>query len=142
MSGVVLSINISKKADEPKRPIEKGVFEVGVGVLGDAHAGKPMQVSILSAERTEELEAKTGEEFSPGSFAENVTIRDFPLETLKIGDRIVIGEVILEVVQLGKPKDVAHTYSYKGHSLLPKYGVFANIVKGGVASPGDEVKNL
>ncbi len=142
MSGVVLSINISKKKDEPKRPIAEGVFEVGVGILGDAHAGKPMQVSILSAERTEELKIETGEEFSPGSFAENVTVRDFPLETLKIKDRIGIGKVILEVVQLGKPKDIAHTYSYKGHSLLPKYGVFANVVRGGVASPGDEVRLL
>lgn len=142
MSGVVLSINISKKADEPKRSIEEGVFEVGVGVLGDAHAGKPMQVSILSAERVKELEAETGEEFFPGSFAENVTVRGVAIETLKIKDRIGIGEVILEVVQIGKPKDVAHTYSYKGHSLLPKYGVFANVVRGGVAAPNDEVKLL
>jgi MOSC domain-containing protein YiiM len=142
MSGVVISINISEKKDEPKRPIAEGVFEVRVGVLGDAHAGAPMEVSILSIERAEELADETGEEFLPGCFAENVTIRDFPTENLKIGDRIGIGEVILEIVQLGKPKDIAHTYSYRGYSLLPKYWVFANVVMGGIASPGDEVKNL
>ena len=142
MSGVVISINISEKKDEPKRPIAEGVFEVGMGILGDVHAGMPMQVSILSIERTEELAEETGDEFSPGCFAENVTVRDFPTETLKLGDRIGVGEVELKIVQLGKPKDIEHTYSYKGYSLLPKYGVFANIVKRGIAYPGDEVRIL
>lgn len=140
MSGVVISVNISEKRDEPKHQLAEGVFEVGVGISGDAHAGGPMEVSILSIERTEELTVETGEEFLPGSFAENVTVRDFPLETLKIGDRIGIGEVILEIVQLGKPKDIAHTYSYRGYSLLPRYGVFANVIKGGVVSSGDEIR--
>ena len=49
MSGVVISINISEERDEPKGPIAEGVFEVGVGVSGDAHAGAPMEVSILTA---------------------------------------------------------------------------------------------
>lgn len=139
MTGSVVSVNISQEKEEPKVPVGKGVFKVGIGVVGDAHAGMPMEVSLLSIERTEELMQETGEEFTPGSFAENLTIRGFPTKSLKVGDRLKVGEVILEVVQIGKPRGSHHTYNYKGHSLLPTYGIFANIVSGGVVSPGDDV---
>jgi MOSC domain-containing protein YiiM len=47
---------------------------------------------------------------------------------------------VLEVEQLGKPPDVAHTYSFGGHSLLPTVGVFCRVVVGGRVCRGDPIR--
>jgi len=49
---------------------------------------------------------------------------------------------VLEVEQLGKPSEIAHTYSFQGHSLLPVKGIFCGIVVGGTVSAGDEIVPL
>jgi MOSC domain-containing protein YiiM len=62
-------------------------------------------------------------------------------ESLRVGDRLEIGaHMVLEVDQLGKPVDIAHTYSYQEHSLLPAKGVFCSVVSGGVVEVGDEIR--
>ena len=62
---------------------------------------------------------------------------------LQVGDRLRIGgQVVLEVEQLGKPPEIAHTYNFQDHSLLPAEGIFCAVVAGGTVSVGDEISVL
>jgi len=108
--GKVFSINLSQKKGVGKKAVEEGYLKEGWGLLRDAHSGHwHRQVSLLSWERIREQKVcpkvKKSEErgFKPGDFAENITTEGLSLATLKIGDKIEIGESIrLKVTQIGK----------------------------------------
>jgi MOSC domain-containing protein YiiM len=127
---------------EPKRNMGQGELRAGWGLVGDSHAGPPRagrwQISLLAWEDVEHLNQEFGLDAVPGSFAENLSTEGLELSGLRVGDRLKIGaEVILEVEQLGKPPEIAHTFSFQGHSLLPTKGVFCGIVVGGMVAAGD-----
>jgi hypothetical protein len=63
----------------------------------------------------------------PGSFAENLTVAGLDLLTLKLADQLQVGPALLEVVQIGKPPEVARTYSFRGVSVLPHKGIFCRV---------------
>ncbi|MEA3224038.1 MAG: MOSC domain-containing protein [Thermodesulfobacteriota bacterium] len=136
--GKVLSVNISKDKQNPKKGITSIDIDLQVGVEKDAHEGASMQVSILPYEAVN-TELGDARDFPPGCFAENITTQGIDLSGIKVGDLIKAGKVILKVVQLGKHVDQSHTYSFKGRSLLPKYGIFANVIKPGRITRGDEI---
>jgi MOSC domain-containing protein YiiM len=136
--GKVLSVNLSTDKQKPKKAVSSIEVDLKKGVIGDAHEGMPMQVSILPYEAVEKELGDTTK-FPPGSFAENITTQGVDFSEIRVGDIIKIGEVTLKVVQIGKPGNQAHTYSFNGHSLLPCYGIFANIVKPGSITIGDEI---
>jgi MOSC domain-containing protein YiiM len=77
----------------------------------------------------------------PGDFAENLTTEGIGLTSLPIGARLSVGQgVILEITQIGKD---CHTkcaiYRQIGKCVMPKEGVFARVVRGGVVKTGDEL---
>jgi MOSC domain-containing protein YiiM len=99
----------------------------------------PRQVSLLAWESIERANWEHGIEARPGSFAENLTTQGLGLLSLKVGDRLRVGEALLEVMQIGKPPEVAHTYHFHGVSVLPSEGVFCRVVEGGWVRRGDEI---
>jgi MOSC domain-containing protein YiiM len=141
IEGVVVAVSISGARTEPKVPQQEIRLRVGYGVEGDSHGGLgPREVSLLGIEAFEELKRAHGTEAAPGSFAENITTRGVDLVSLPIGTRLAVGEAVLEVVEIGKPPEAAHTYSFKGHSLLPTKGIFCRVVRGGMLRPGDSIR--
>jgi len=131
-------VNISKDKQEPKKSVDLIDIDLKKGVIGDAHEGASMQVSVLPYEALRSELGDTGN-FPPGCFAENITTQGIDFSGIRIGDQIKAGKVLLKVIQLGKPSGGSHTYSFRGHSLLPKYGIFANVVKAGRIRRGDEI---
>ncbi len=128
-----------------KMPVESGVFKVGLGLEGDAHAGgdKVKEVSLLALESIAKMNLN-GHEFKPGEFAENITTSGISLVALPVGTRLRAGEeVTLEITQIGKKchsgcvimKDM-------GICVMPKEGVFARVVRGGCIKPGDQITIL
>jgi MOSC domain-containing protein YiiM len=93
----------------------------------------------LALESIERANQEHGINAGPGSFAENLTTQNLDLLSLKVGDRLRVGEALLEVVQIGKPPEVSHTYHFHGVSLLPTEGVFCRVVEGGWVCRGDEI---
>jgi cyclic pyranopterin phosphate synthase len=88
----------------------------------------------------EQLNREQGLGAAPGGFAENLTTQDLDTSRLQVGDRLHIGkQVVLEIEQLGKPPEIAHTFSFRGHSLLPTVGVFCRVAAGGVVCRGDPI---
>ncbi|NQS89106.1 MOSC domain-containing protein [Patescibacteria group bacterium] len=144
MRGKIISINISKEKGISKRPEKEVYLKKGYGIMGDAHAGKwHRQVSLLSWESVRRFssEKKISKEFRPGDFAENITV-DIDLSPLKIGDRLKLSEdVIIRVTQIGKK---CHTdcaiYKEIGACLMPKQGIFAEVIKEGKVRPGDKIE--
>ncbi|HTY21560.1 MAG TPA: MOSC domain-containing protein [Desulfomonilaceae bacterium] len=140
-AGTIIAVCTSKRKGTPKTDVGSGQLEKGSGLKGDAHAGDwHRQVSLISIEDIKTMEAK-GLDVKPGSFAENLTTRDFDLGSIKVGDRLKIGpSVVLEVTQIGKE---CHTrcaiYNKVGECIMPEKGVFAAVIKGGEVKAGDSI---
>ena len=142
MKGKVVSINISEKKGERKKPLREVVIKENFGIEGDAHASSEWhrQVSLLAIESVRKMQ-EMGLDVKPGDFAENITTEGLDLLALPIGTRLRIGkEIIGEVSQIGK---VCHTrcaiYEQAGDCVMPKEGIFIRVLKGGIARVGDEI---
>ena len=128
----ILSINVSVRTGEQKKPVSRALLRTGHGIVGDAHAGDwHRQVSLLADEDIQTLRGK-GIEIGFGDFAENITTRGIDLGSLPIGSRLHIGPVLLEVTQIGKE---CHTgcaiRQITGDCVMPRKGVFARVIIGG-----------
>ncbi len=137
----LVAVCSSAKRTEPKADIGEGVLYASSGLLGDSHAGlSEREVSLLAMESIERVNREPGISARPGCFAENLTTKGLDLLTLRVGDRLRIGPALLEVVQIGKPPEAAHTYSFEGVSILPREGVFCRVLEGGRVARGDPIE--
>lgn len=137
----------SERRTDPKMDVGRGELRAGWGLVGDSHAGPPRpgrwQISLLAWEDVERLNQEQGLDAVPGSFAENLTTEGLDTSGLQVGDQLKVGErIVLEVEQLGKPPEIAHTYGFQGHSLLPSRGIFCGVVVGGPIAAGDDITVL
>ena len=138
--GEVIAVSISEVCTEPKQNQGKGRLIAGYGVEGDSHAGlSEREVSMLGIEAIRSLNLEHDAEAVPGSFAENITMMGIDLPSLPVGQRLKVGEALLEVVQIGKPLDETHTYDFKGFSLLPTKGIFCRVLESGEVGRGDPI---
>lgn len=141
--GEVIAVSISQVCTDPKQNQAKIHLIAGYGAEGDSHAGlSDREVSLLGIEAIRELNRDHDAGAVPGSFAENITTLGIDLVSLPLGRRLKIGEAVLEVVQIGKPLDTAHTYNFKGFSLLPTKGIFCRVIEGGIVRPSDPILSL
>ena len=139
----VVAVCTSKKKGTKKQAIASGLLKEDYGLIGDAHAGylPNRQVSLLAIESIDKMR-HLGLKLSPGDFAENITIEGTDLCHLPIGTRILVGnEVVLEVTQIGKECHTACAIRRQvGQCIMPKEGVFARVVRGGLVKSGDKVE--
>ncbi|MBN1486117.1 MAG: MOSC domain-containing protein [Anaerolineae bacterium] len=137
----LVAVNRSDCRTDPKVDIGGGELRAGYGLVSDSHAGLgEREVSLVALESIEAANRQYGIEAGPGSFADNLTTQGIDLLTLKLGDRLRVGVTLLEVVQIGKTLDASHTYNFHGVSILPKYGIFCNILEGGYVNKGDVIE--
>ncbi len=136
--GRVLALSVSRKKGVPKSNVPSAEFIAAWGIKGDAHAGNGhRQVSLLAVESMALIRAK-GRDVQPGAFAENITTTGIDLSVLAIGDRISIGEVQLEVTQIGKEcRDRCAIYDQVGDCVMPREGIFAAVNEGGLVRCND-----
>ena len=139
----VIAVCKSKKKGTKKEAVREGLIKEDYGLIGDAHADclTNRQVSLLAIESIEKMRS-LGFNLGPGDFAENITTEGIDLVHLPIGKRIFIGdEITLEVTQIGKECHAACAIRRQvGECIMPKEGVFAKVVRGGLVKAGDEVK--
>ncbi len=141
MSAEVIAVCISSEKGERKTPVPEVTLGEEHGIVGDAHAGEwHRQVSLLALESIEKMQ-RMGLDVNPGDFAENITTFGIDLLSLPIGSRLALGDVIVEVTQIGKE---CHTrcaiYNQAGDCVMPKEGIFARVLRGGVIKPGDRIE--
>lgn len=137
--GKVLAICISEKKGTLKNEISEAKFIEDFGIENDAHAGKwHRQVSLLEFNKIDEFRKK-GANVDFGAFGENLVVEGIELHTLPIGQLIQIGDVLLEVTQIGKKcHDKCQIYYQVGECIMPKNGIFTKVLKGGSVKVGDE----
>jgi molybdopterin adenylyltransferase len=137
----ILSTNISLKKGTIKTPVNQ--IELNhQGVIGDAHAGDwHRQISLLGKESFDRFAASAKRQLAYGEFAENLTTEGIELFKSKVGDRLIIGEIILEITQIGKKchgKGCA-IYNEVGNCVMPTEGIFAKVIHPGIIKKGDEM---
>ena len=160
-------IALAKDAEHrfSKQPCETLTLLTGLGVQGDAHAGRLVQhlsrmakdpaaanlrqVHLIHAELFDELAAK-GFAVAPGDLGENITTRGLDLLGLSRGTRLRLGEsAVIEITGLRNPcKQIdglakglmaATLDKASDGSLVRKCGVMATVVTGGEVRVGDEI---
>lgn len=140
MKGKVTAVCVSEKKGTQKTEVPFAVLVKDWGIEGDAHAGKwHRQVSLLAFEKIDEFR-KNGAEVDFGAFGENLIVEGFDLKELPVGTRFRIGEVLLELSQIGKAcHSHCEIYKVMGDCIMPREGVFTEVIEGGTVHPGDEI---
>jgi MOSC domain-containing protein YiiM len=141
MKGRVLAVNISEKKGTKKTNIESCLLLKDFGLKADAHGGPwHRQVSLLANESIEKMRAK-GLKVGYGDFAENITTEGVDLVHLPIGTEIRVGDsVLLRVTQIGKEcHERCAIYYQAGDCVMPKEGIFAEVVNEGEVKAGDKI---
>jgi len=136
----VIAVCISEKKGTAKRDIGQGEFIAGHGLKGDAHAGDwHRQVSLLSLEKIDAFRAK-GAQVQNGAFGENLVVQGIDFKSLPVGTMLRCGDVVLEISQIGKEcHNHCAIYEQTGDCIMPREGVFATVVHGGIIAHGDEM---
>lgn len=140
----VVSVNISERKGEQKRPVPEIQLKLRHGIVGDAHAGDwHRQISLLAEESVDTMRSGCPIPLDSGVFAENINTRGIDLKNLPIGSRLRVGETEVEVTQIGKEchTDCAIKQAV-GKCVMPTEGIFAVVVREGAIRPGDEIEIL
>ena len=161
----VSSVNLSAAHTFSKKSFSTIKLKAGLGVVGDAHAGKTVQhrsrvranptqpnlrqVHLIHEELFELLRHK-GFTIKPGELGENITTSGLYPLALPTGTRLFIGaEVILEVTGLRNPclqLDEFQNGLLKAvvardaeGNLFRKAGIMSVVLRDGEVRPGDEI---
>ncbi len=141
----VIAVCSSDAKGISKKPVDSASFKVGIGMVGDAHAGgdKVREVSLLAVESIGKMNTG-GRIFQPGDLAENITTSGIVLPSLPVGTRLQVGsEVKFEITQIGKKcHSGCAILKEVGRCIMPKEGVFARVIRGGIIRPGDEIQEI
>ena len=132
-----------------KYRVEGPVQVTSEGLAGDAivavrhHGGPDQAIYAYSADDYDWWAQKTGKDFYPGLFGENLTIRDMPTD-MRIGDRLLIGEVVLEATAPRIPCDTFATrMEDRGFGLkfrdAERPGIYFRVLNEGEIESGDPV---
>lgn len=138
----------------------------GLGVKGDAHAGRSVQhrvrvrenpnrpnlrqVHLIHAELFDELAAE-GYQLRAGAIGENITTRGLKLLELPTGTRLYLGrDAIVQLTGLRNPCRQIDAFSrglmkallvqHPDGTVMRKSGVMGIVVAGGEVRPGDEIR--
>ena len=142
--GHIVAICTSEIKGTAKKPVEKAVLIEDFGIENDAHAGKwHRQVSLLSKEAVDAFSEKAPEiskMLTPGAFGENLLTEGIELNDIPCGSLIRSGEVVLRVTQHGKEcHSTCEIRNIVGDCIMPKEGIFTEVVHGGILTVGDEL---
>ena len=165
MTGVVVSVALSNSHEFSKSAQASIMLRTGLGVEGDAHAGKTVQhlsriardptqpnlrqVHLIHEELFAEL-AERGFKLKPGDIGENITTRGISLLELSRGTQLHIGpSAIVELTGLRNPcaqidrfqpglLKAVLDHDAEGN-LIRKSGVMSIVVADGVVAPDDVI---
>ena len=140
----IVSLAVSRKKGTRKTIVEEAKLVKEHGLEGDAHAGAwHRQVSLLSSESIEESR-NSGLDVTFGDFAENIATTGADWKTIPVGTRVRLGDTaLIEITQIGKEcTNRCAIYYQAGDCIMPREGVFARVLKGGVIRCGDPVEIL
>jgi len=140
----IASIAISKKKGTIKKCVETAELIKNHGIKDDAHAGDwHRQLSFLASESIENASSEAFK-LNFGDFAENVATTGIDWKNQPVGQVFKLGEkALVEITQIGKECHKKCAIYYRtGDCIMPKEGVFAKILKGGIIKIGDTIEQV
>ena len=142
MTGQVVGIKISEVKKGPATSLKEAYLITDFGIEGDSKAGKGhRQVSLLASESIEKMKSRKQTGLCSGKFSENITTAQVAIWAFPVTSRVLIGEVVLEISQIGKEcHDGCEIKAAYGQCVMPKEGVFAKVIKGGRIKVGDVIR--
>lgn len=117
----LLSVNIGKPEPIPAKSAQTGIFKRGqtgpvrigkLGLDGDSvmdrkhHGGVDQAVYVYFQSDYDFWERELSTPIAPGTFGENLTLYGIDGQAVSVGDRLVLGEVVLEVTSHRTPCSV------------------------------------
>jgi TatD DNase family protein len=139
--GTIRAICVSAEKGTQKKDIGQVELVVQHGLKGDAHAGDwHRQISLLSLEKIDAFRAK-GAEVDYGAFGENLVVEGIDFASLPVGTQFRCGDALLEMTQIGKEcHNHCAIFHKMGDCIMPREGVFARVLQGGMVKTGDEIQ--
>ena len=137
----VVAVCISEKKGTVKHPVDQIEVKRNLGIPGDAHAGDwHRQISLLASESVDKMKERFPD-IPVGAFAENILTEGIELATLPVGTKLMVGNSLLEVTQIGK--ECHHDCAIRkqvGDCVMPREGIFAIVLEEGTIKSGDEIR--
>lgn len=137
----------------PKTAVAEA-FVTELGIVGDlhrntrTHGGPERALCLYSLELIQGLQAE-GHRVEPGSLGENLTLEGIDLAALAPGDRLRVGEVLIELTRHTTPcANIAPFFQDEEIERVaqprnPGWSRFyARVLEGGTIRPGDPVERL
>jgi MOSC domain-containing protein YiiM len=140
------------------RSVVTGINKTGVGqarvdtggVAGDHvvntqhHGGPDQAVYLYSTEDYAWWEGELGRRLEPGLFGENLTVSTFGTNELRIGDRLALGDVLLELTSCRIPCDVFAARMNEPQWIrrfrdARRPGAYARVLHGGTVQVGQSI---
>ncbi len=139
--GIVRAICISDIRGVEKHSIPEAHFLKDFGIEGDAHGGKwHRQVSLLSYDKIKAFNQK-GANVTDGAFGENLVVEGLDFVNLPVGTKFYAGSTVLRMTQIGKEcHSHCAIYQRMGECIMPREGVFAEVLQEGDIHEGDEMQ--
>jgi len=140
--GKIVAICISEKKGVQKKDIKQCRLIENYGLEGDAHAGPwHRQISLLSIEGRLVMENK-GVKLDAGDFGENVLTKGVDFANVMVGNELRLGkDALVRVTQIGKEcHDRCNIYYQVGDCIMPREGIFAEVLKGGDIKVDDDIE--
>ncbi|HEY4199014.1 MAG TPA: MOSC domain-containing protein [Devosiaceae bacterium] len=158
----LLHVNIGKPEHIPGHRAKTGIIKLPLpgpvmigplGLAGDAvldkkHHGGPDQAVYIYGEPDYDFwRQELGRDLPPGLFGENLTIAGLESQKMLIGDRLEIGDVVLEVTS---PRVPCNTFAarmddklwVKRFFAVNRPGVYARVLKTGSVEAGMDVRHI
>lgn len=123
-------------------PLQSAMFLQNMGMEGDLHAdGGERQISLLSSEARQWMQAQTEPGLCFARFKENLSHNGIPIERLSVGTRLKAGNAILEISAQSKHCHPECPLFSQGRACrLSTQSLFAKVVQSGSIQVGDKIE--
>ncbi|MCL1802264.1 MAG: hypothetical protein FWG30_01300 [Eubacteriaceae bacterium] len=136
----IAGLTIFKKKGEAGSPSSEMNLVEGLGVEGDFHQGGEKQITLLSVETRNWIQAQQKKGLCFARFSENILIDGLPLDEIKPGDGIFVGNAVLRISPQTKPCfDECPLFSGGTPCRLSGRAIFAMVEQSGTIHIGDAV---
>ncbi len=135
--GIVEAIHIKPGSRIPMQPVRQARLVAGLGIEGDAAARQQSkrQVLVMPAEVLDAFGLPAG------AVRENITTRGFDVMALRRGQRVRIGEALLETTLECAPCGLMdHIRPGLQEALRGQRGMLFRVVLGGMVNVGDLIE--
>lgn len=155
----ILSVNLGKPTPVETKSGYTGIYKMSAagpvivgefGLAGDTisdtrnHGGREQAVYLYGQPDYEWWAAELGRRIEPGTFGENLTVGGFESQSILVGDRLTIGEVVLEITSPRTPcvtfaTRMGDTGWVKRFQAASRPGAYARVLQPGPVAAGAEV---